>query len=196
MSKFNIPAHKYIQSGFQPDGTISHHVANATDIAMTAYGFEWLTDCNSAYNYLKNTKFKIADENYQFQADHLLNVYPKLFYKQNMDFLVTGRSFLSNQREFVLGTYLRAVTAMFKARSKDTKIEGMEALENICKRLKKNTYEYSGTNAYWVNEYLVHRRGENEKPFYASLKLKSERTVESAQVLVYGLWHLTGESAR
>ena len=53
----------------------------------------------------------------------------------------------------------------------------MEALENICKRLKKNTYEYSGTNAYWVNEYLVHRRGENEKPFYASLKLKSERTV-------------------
>ena len=177
MSKFNIPAHKYIQSGFQPDGTISHHVANATDIAMTAYGFEWLTDCNSAYNYLKNTKFKIADENYQFQADHLLNVYPKLFYKQNMDFLVTGRSFLSNQREFVLGTYLRAVTAMFKARSKDTKIEGMEALENICKRLKKNTYEYSGTNAYWVNEYLVHRRGENEKPFYASLKLKSERTV-------------------
>ncbi len=53
----------------------------------------------------------------------------------------------------------------------------MEALENICKRLKKNTYEYSGTNAYWVNEYLVHRHGENEKPFYASLKLKSERTV-------------------
>ena len=35
---------------------------------MTAYGFEWLTDCNSAYNYLKNTKFKIADENYQFQG--------------------------------------------------------------------------------------------------------------------------------
>ena len=54
---------------------------------------------------------------------------------------------------------------MFKARSKDTKIEGMEALENICKRLKKNTYEYSGTNAYWVNEYLVHRRGENENLF-------------------------------
>ena len=31
-------------------------------------------------------------------------------------------------------------------------------------------------DAYWVNEFLVHRRGEHESPFYASLKLKSERT--------------------
>ena len=87
MTKYNIVAHKYIQSGFQPDGTISHHIANATDAAMVAYGFEWLTDCNSGYDYFKNTKFKIDDKYYQFQLDRLLNVYPRLFYKQHMDFL-------------------------------------------------------------------------------------------------------------
>ena len=87
MTKYNVPAHKYIQSGFQPDGTISHHIANATDAAMVAYGFEWLTDCNTGYRYFQNTKFKVDDKHYQFQLDRLLNVYPKLFYKQHMDFL-------------------------------------------------------------------------------------------------------------
>lgn len=192
MGKYNVPAHRYIQSGFQPDGTISHHIGNATDAAMTAYGFEWLTDCNHGYNYLKNTMFKVADKHYQFQADRLLNVYPKLFYKQQMDFLVTGRSFLSDQRSFVLKTYRSAVNAMLKARSKDTKIEGAEALQTLCKQLKENTFEYSGTDAYWVNEFLVHRRGENEKPFYASLKLKSERTVgaEDFDKKIRKSWHM------
>ena len=91
MTKYNVPAHKYIQSGFQPDGTISHHVGQATDAAMVAYGFEWLTDCNVGYQYFKNTPFKIAAPYYQFQLDHLLKVYPKLIYKQYMDFLVSGR---------------------------------------------------------------------------------------------------------
>ena len=58
-------------------------------------------------------------------------------------------------------------------------------------KIKANTYEYSGTDAYWVNEYLVHRRGENEKPFYCSLKLKSERTVGAEDFgKVRKSWHL------
>lgn len=55
-----------------------------------------------------------------------------------------------------------------------------------------NTYEHSGTHAYWVNEFLVHRRGENEPSFYASLKLKSERTVgaEDFDRKVRHSWHM------
>ena len=192
MTKYNVPAHKYIQSGFQPDGTISHHIANATDAAMVAYGFEWLTDCNSGYSYFRNTKFQVADKHYQFQLDHLLRVYPKLFYKQRMDFLVSGRSFLDDLQDFVTRTYPRSVKNMLNARNKDTKLADIEALQDVCKRLKDNTFEYSGTDAYWVNEYLVHRRGEQEKPFYASLKLKSERTVgaEDFSKDVRKSWHL------
>ena len=192
MTKYNIIAHKYIQSGFQPDGTISHHIGNATDAAMVAYGFEWLTDCNSGYGYFKNTKFKIADKYYQFQLDRLLNVYPKLFYKQRMDFLVAGRSFLDDLRAFTTKTYTKAVKSMLNAQNKGSKLTGVEQLNTICRQLKDNTFEYSGTDAYWVNEYLVHRRGENEMPFYASLKLKSERTVgaEDFSKKVRRSWHM------
>ena len=177
MTKYNIITHRYIQSGFQPDGTISHHIGHATDAAMVAYGFEWLTDCNKGYNYFKDTRYRVPDDRYQFQADRLLRVYPRLFYKQRMDFLVSGRSFLDPLTKFVTKRYPQAVKALLNARSKDTKIEGIEELQDICTRIKDNTYEHSGTDAYWVNEFLVHRRGEHEAPFYASLKLKSERTV-------------------
>lgn len=192
MTKYNIISHKYIQSGFQPDGTVSHHIGHATDAAMVAYGFEWLTDCNSGYNYFRDTEFKIDDRYYQFQLDRLLNVYPKLFYKQRMDFLVAGRSFLSDMREFVTKTYARAVENMLGARSKSTALKDVEKLTDVCKRLAENSHEYSGTDAYWVNEYLVHRRGANEPPFYASLKLKSERTVgaEDFDKKVRKSWHM------
>lgn len=191
MTKYNIPAHKYIQSGFQPDGTISHHIGKATDAAMVAYGFEWLTDCNSGYEYFKNTRFKIADKHYQFQLDRLLKVYPKLFYKQRMDFLISGRSYLDDLRDFVLKRYPRAVNNMLKARSKDTSLTEVNELKTIVKQIKANIYEYSGTDAYWVNEFLVHRRGEKEQPFYCSLKLKSERTVGAEDFgKVRKSWHL------
>lgn len=192
MTKYNVPAHKYIQSGFQPDGTVSHHVGNATDAAMVAYGFEWLTDCNAGYQYFKNTPYEIPGKYMQFQLDRLLNVYPRLFYKQRMDFLVSGRSFLEDPQRFVTKTYSEAVNSLLKAISKKTQIEGTDELKAVLKQLKTNTYEYSGTNAYWVNEYLVHRRGENETPFYSSLKLKSDRTVgaEDFDKKVRRSWHL------
>lgn len=192
MTKYNIPAHKYIQSGFQPDGTVSHHISNATDAAMVAYGFEWLTDCNSGYAYLKDTKFKVPAKYYQFQLDRLVNVYPHLFYKNRMDFLVSGRSFLEDMQRFVVKTYRGAASSLLKSRSKDTRLKGVDELKNIVKALEENNYEYSGTDAYWVNEYLVHRRGKDEAPFYASLKLKSERTVGaedfSKKYVVHGIW--------
>ena len=152
MTKYYVPTHTYIQSGYQPDGTISHHIANATDVAMAAYGFEWLTDCNSGYDYFKNTDFRIADKHYQAELDWLLKVYPKMFYKQRLDFLVAGRSFLSDLHLFVTKIYQDAVNDMLKACSKDTKLTGLTELKDVCRRLKANTYEYSGTDAYWVNE--------------------------------------------
>ena len=192
MTKYNIPAHRYAQSGFQPDGTVSHHVGHGTDAAMVAYGFEWLTECSEGYACFRDTPFKIADKHYQFQLDRLLEVYPKLFYKQRMDFLVAGRSFLHDMRRFALKTYPNAVRSLFRARSRDTRLERAEELEEVCRRLKENTYEHSGTHAYWVNEFLVHRRGENEPSFYASLKLKSERTVgaEDFDRKVRHSWHM------
>ena len=109
-----------------------------------------------------------------------------------MDFLVAGRSFLDDMHRFTTKTYIQAVNSMLNAQNKGSKLNGVEELKDVCKQLKNNTFEYSGTDAYWVNEYLVHRRGENETPFYASLKLKSERTVgaEDFSKKVRRSWHM------
>lgn len=177
MTKYKVPTHQYIQSGFQPDGTISHHIANATDAAMVAYGFEWLTDCFVGFEQFKNTDFKLPSSAYQFPADRLEKVYPKLIYKNSFEFLISGRSYGDNMQKFVNETYLPAIEDIKKAESYDTKITNQAELDAIYTKIKNKKHEYSGTDAYWVNEFLVHRRGENEKPFYASLKLKSKRTV-------------------
>lgn len=177
MTKYDIAAHEYRQSGYHPDGTVSHHIAHGTDAAMVAYGFEWLTDCFVGFNQFKNTDFKIADKYYQFPADRLLQVYPKMIYKGRFDFLVSGRTFLSDLRKFVSGSYLLAIEELKESRSTDTKVNRLEALEKVGDAIKRNRYEYSGTDAYWVNLFLVHRRGENEKPYYASVKLKSNLNI-------------------
>ena len=158
---------------------------------MVAYGFEWLTDCNAGYQYFKGTDFEIPARYMQFQLDRLLNVYPRLFYKQRMDFLVAGRSFLDDMKRFAIKTYPDAVRNLQKAQREP--LEGMDKLNAIVEQLKNNTYECSGTTAYWVNEYLVHRQGGNgEKPFFASLKLKSWRTVgaEDFDKEVRRSWHM------
>lgn len=177
MTKYKVPAHQYIQSGFQPDGTVSHHIANATDAAMVAYGFEWLTDAFIGFNQFKNTDFKLPNSAYQFPADRLERVYPKIIYQNRFDFLISGRSYGEDLKKFVTQTYLEAIEDLKTAESENTKISNQPALDDIYKKIKSNKHEYSGTNAYWVNEFLIHRRGEAEKPFYVSLKLKSKRTV-------------------
>jgi len=177
MTKYKVSAHQYIQSGFQPDGTVSHHIANATDAAMVAYGFEWLTDALAGFDQFKNTDFKLPSSAYQFPADRLESVYPKIIYKNRFDFLISGRSYGEDLQKFVTQTYLEAIKDLKTSESDNTKINNQSALDDIYKKIKSNNHEYSGTDAYWVNEFLVHRRGENEKPFYVSLKLKSKRTV-------------------
>ncbi|ACU05039.1 polysaccharide lyase family 8 super-sandwich domain-containing protein [Pedobacter heparinus] len=177
LTKFNVPAHEYKQSGFQPDGTISHHIAQGTDAAMQAYGFGWLVEAFVGFNQFKDTDFKLADKYYQFPADRLVGTYPKLIYKNRLDFLVSGRSYGEDLQKFVTKVYLSAFEDLQEARSKDTKLSNQAELDEIYNKIKKNKFEYSGTDAFWVNEFLVHRRGENEKPFYVSLKLKSKRTV-------------------
>lgn len=176
-TKFNIPAHFYIQSGFQPDGTISHHTGHGTDAAMIAYGFEWLTHSFVGLNQFKDTPFQLDDKFYQFAADRFTKVYAKLFYKGYFDYTIAGRSFFNDFNKFRSRSFLPAIDELIEVKSEDTQLNNEEDLLRLKKELRNGTYEYSGTTAYWVNEYLAHRRGKQEAPFYASVKLKSERVI-------------------
>lgn len=194
MTVSNVPAHHYAQSGYQPDGTISHHVANGTDAAMAAYGFEWLTDLNTGFNYFKNTPYEVPGENLRFELDRMLDIYPIFFYKQGMDNLISGRSFLQDPTQFVLRTYTKGASSLLKAVSKRSRLERADSLRDMVKSLKANTHEMTATVPFWVNEYIVHRQGNEDgrQPFFISLKLKSERTVgaEDFDKKVRKSWHM------
>lgn len=178
LTKYNTSAHAYAQSGFQPDGTVSHHVDNATDLVMVAYGFEILTNPITGFNQFKNSDFKLADKYYQFPADRLEKIYPQLIYKGRIDFLASGRDYRIDLKNWVSNTYLSAIKNLLDAKSESTQINNETTLNQVKNDIKKGSHQQSGTTAFWVNEYLVHRQGSaGQKPFYASLKLKSKRTV-------------------
>ncbi len=179
MTKYKVLSHKYGQSGFHPDGTVSHHIGEGTDAAMVAYGFDWLTSGSvNCYAQFKDTPYAADKSQYQFIADRLLSVYPNLFYKGSMDFVVAGRSFFGDMGKFAIRTYPRAVKNLLEAKSKGMVLDGEKELIANSKAISNGSFERTSTTAYWVNEYLVHRKGGNgETPFFASLKLKSERTV-------------------
>lgn len=194
VSKNGIPTHRYSQSGYQPDGTISHHTGHGTDAAMVAYGFEWLTGFNNGFLYFKNTPYEISGKHLQFELDRLLDIYPIMIYKGSMDYLVAGRSFLQDQSKFVDKTYSKAVKSLLKSAGKRSGLQRTDELKALLNKVKNGEFELSTTTPFWVNEYIVHRRGQENgnKPFYASLKLKSERTVgaEDFDKKTRHSWHM------
>lgn len=194
MTRNNMPAHFYAQSGYQPDGTISHHTGHGTDAAMLAYGFEWLTDLNRGFQYFKNTPYEVPGKHLQFELDRLLDVYPVMFYKGGMDYLVSGRAFLHDQTDFVRKTYAKGVNSLLKARSKKSDLKRADELRERLREIKTGEFEITAVEPFWVNEYLVYRQGNENgsKPFYASVKLKSERTVgaEDFDKKVRHSWHM------
>lgn len=193
MTRNNVPAHCYAQSGFQPDGTISHHTGHGTDAAMVSYGFEWLDDFNTGFRYFKGTPFEVDGKALQFELDRLLDVYPVMIYKGYMDYLVAGRGYIQDNAKFAKTKYPRAANALLKAVSKKSGVTRADQLRAVVKSVKAETNALDTTAAFWVNEYMVHRRGENgTAPFFVSLKLKSERTVgaEDFDRKVRKSWHM------
>ncbi|RIH63944.1 silent information regulator protein Sir2 [Mariniphaga sediminis] len=177
LTKFNVPSHEFAQSGFHPDGTVSHHVGHGTDAPLIAYGFEWLTVPFVGFNQFKDTPFCLEDKYFQFPADRLLHVYGKLIYKNRFDFTMAGRSHLSDMHKFVTKTFVEAIDELLESKSQKNEITNQDELIKLKNDIAANTHQYSGTDAYWVNEFLVHRRENENNSFYASVKLKSERVV-------------------
>ncbi|MDO5980031.1 polysaccharide lyase family 8 super-sandwich domain-containing protein [Flavivirga spongiicola] len=175
--KLSLPTHLYDQSGFHPDGTISHHTGhNSSDSAMFAYGFEWLVTVNDAIEYYKNTPYPLKDENYQFLADRIGYTYRRMIYKDHLDFVVAGRSFSSDVSDFGSGHVAREIKQVLAGKSPTTKIEGEKELKELKKAFKNKTHKFSGTTSFWNADYLVHRKEEDDINYYFSVKHKSVRT--------------------
>ena len=176
-NKFSLLSHKYNQSGFHPDGTVTHHLPHgASDVALRAYGFEWMSRINTAIGFFKNTPLPINDEGYQFLSNRIDYTYRRILYKQYLDYVVAGRSYYSSLAEFSTKDIKRAVEALIDGKRPETVITNETQLLTLNSNLQSNTHQHNESVAFWNADYLVHRRENGEGNFYFSVKQKSSRT--------------------
>lgn len=176
VTHFHRPAHQFVQSGFQPDGTVSHHLPGSSDIAMHAYGYGWLTEVLDGYELLKESSVDLGSAGYQFIADRLLYTYDKMIYNGAMDFTVCGRSYSGSMKKFVTNIS-GDVTQLLNVKQPNTVITNEAALKVWNDSLVNHKHQQSGNTPFWVGQFMVHRRGgKGEKPFYCSVKMENDRT--------------------
>ena len=172
-------AARYGQSGISPDGSISHHVGRRQDLAFGAYGFPWMTGTTfEAANLLAGTRWKVSDAAYNQAAAFLLFAYPRLIYKDAIDFQAIGRGhYQENAAAYGSGNLADGIATILDTQGVGTTIAREPELVALRSAMVDGTHEQSGTTAFWVNDYLVHRRGgAGEAPYFTSVKMQSART--------------------
>ena len=173
-------ARRYSQSGLLPDGTVSHHAYFRQDMVFWAYGFEWIAGANiKAFKLLADSNWKLSNKPYDHAADFLLFAYPKLIFKDGIDFQAVGRSHYSDRiGEFGSRVLARSIDTLLEARSADTVISRAFELNELRERMLDGSHEDSGNTAFWANDYMIHRRGgePGEAAYFMSVKMQSART--------------------
>ena len=169
---------KYGQSGLMPDGTISHHVGSRQDTALWAYGFEWMVSTFSqSVKLFADSPWQIDDLALNQTVDFLLFIYPKLIYKNGIDFQSVGRSHYSKDvGRFGTKQFVGAVDKLNAAKSTNTTLVRDDELQNTRQLMADGTHQYSGNTAFWVNDYMVHRREDAQANYFMSVKMQSGRT--------------------
>ncbi len=172
-------AKRYGQSGILPDGSISHHVSLRQDLAFATYGFPWMTGTPfEAVNLLADTRWEVSDRPYDQAADFILFAYPRVIYKDGIDFQTVGRSYYQDSVA-VFGSDCLAggIDAIFDAEGAGTAIARKTELAAFRTALLNGGHEYSGNTAFWASDYMVHRHGgADEAPYFTSVKMQSART--------------------
>ena len=189
--KLAVPSHVFNQSGFHPDGTVTHHSGHhASDVAMYAYGYEWLVTINIAIKYFQNTPYPVKNASYQFIADRLNYSYRRMLYKNSLDFVVAGRSFYGDLSDFGSKHVSKSISELIEGKSPTTIIENEADLIDLKKNLKKKTHAHTETTAFWIADYLMHRKEDAKNNYYFSVKHKSVRTTGAEDFdKVKKMWH-------
>ena len=175
-NRLSVPSRMYDQSGFHPDGTMSHHNGHgASDAAMYAYGFEWLNNVNPAIKYFKNTPFPIKDDSYQFLVDRINYTYRRVIYKQHLDYAIAGRSFYGDMKGFATHHINKSIDDVVAGKSTNTILKNEDELIKLNENIQNNTHKHTETVALWNVEYLMNRKENTSGDYFYSVKQKSVR---------------------
>ena len=173
---FSVPSKVYNQAGFHPDGTITHHHAyGASDVAMYAYGFEWLTEANRAIEYFQNSPLPIENESYQFLVDRINYTYRRMIYKQQLDYVITGRSHYADLKYFATNVLKKGIVDVIAGKSSSTVINNENEILELNNAIQNNTHTHTETIPFWNVEYLIHRKEDASSNYFYSIKQKSVR---------------------
>eukprot|EP00931_Biecheleriopsis_adriatica_P051039 TRINITY_DN29567_c0_g1_i1.p1 TRINITY_DN29567_c0_g1~~TRINITY_DN29567_c0_g1_i1.p1 ORF type:complete len:1108 (-),score=127.04 TRINITY_DN29567_c0_g1_i1:18-3341(-) len=172
-------------SGFGPDGFIAHHTGYCRDTAMTAYGFEWLSDPLRVAHILHNTPWKLEPEWVTTAARYLIYTYPRIVYKGQVDWLFAGRNYYSEGNWRWRTTHLlptiRILLDDLRSGLSQQMIQSLNALA-----AGGDGPDTFGNTAFWNSDTMVHRK----HGFYMSLRMRSVRTTGNEDFESTGRsWH-------
>ena len=180
LNHFHPDTHFFVQSGFQPDGTVTHHLPDSSDVAMFSYGYDWLITAVDGMELYRDTGLVIDDSVYQFVTDRFLYTYDRMVYKGCLDYVVAGRGYVANLRaKFGEREMVNDPVRLVAAKQPGTviSISNEAALLQLSSDIDNGTHDQSGNTPFWVANYMVHRRGGGgEAPFYQSVKIENDRT--------------------
>lgn len=154
-----VPAHLYPQSGFHPDGMITHHFDDGVDgRAMWAYGYEWMVAPIDGNALFKRLGLDVGGGDFNLISSMYLYTYDKLIYRGEIDAALLGRSYLGDVKKFTAGMPA-TINQMIAARPATTPIDREQELVAWGAALKGGTQQSSGNFPFWVGNYMVHRKG-------------------------------------
>ncbi len=165
-------------AGLLPDGTISHHTGLRQDLAMFAYGYEWLsTTPMKVAELLRDTQWSADARSIDNSAEFILKTIGPVIYKNGHDYQTTGRSFLSDSLgDFGSNKVAKDISTILSGKTAGTRLVFENELLSFQENLTSGSHELSGSFPFWNSEFLVHRRGgESESPWYASFSAQSIR---------------------
>lgn len=176
---------KYDQSGFSTDGLIWHRQHGHTQIDMAGAGFHWLTAPLKVSKILSKTKFHLDAEWLWLPAKYLTEVYPRIMYKDAIDWAFAGSDILhSGWHDFAQN--LKDAAALIidseHPNASATLLDG-EVYETLASQSQLSRRQ-TGNFAFWTGNSMVHRRNESRhtEPYYMSLRMKSNQNREAGQV--------------
>lgn len=174
---FSVPTQNYGQSGFNPDGTISHHCDKGSDVAMQDYGFHWLINPLMEATYWNGSSKPINPKSIQFIIDRYNFTYANIIYKNRLDFTAIGRSHLANTKKFIKTELCVDGEELQHLIPEDSNIRGQVKFKNFLKNIKKDRHTSDTSMVFWNADLAIHRRESDGVNYYFSVKNKSVRTV-------------------
>ncbi|WP_163930421.1 polysaccharide lyase family 8 super-sandwich domain-containing protein [Paraferrimonas sp. SM1919] len=168
----------FANGGIFPDGTISHHTGTRQDLAMFAYGYEWMaTTPIEVAELLKGTPWAMNSDTLEFSSEFMLKAVAPLIYAGGHDYQTTGRShFSTNVDIFAQDKIIPSIDHILAVKEESTELASEQPLIDFQQSLKDGSYQNSGNFAYWFSSFMAHRRGGgSEQPWYASFSQQSLR---------------------